>query len=105
MEYAEELLAIECVTMLFWDYTDEDIQALKSGNRDFAYVWDNYLDDKSGQDSFNALWDCWMLKFSIETKLMLIRYAVEKYGEEKRDALEHGYSMSRFFKNFGGENA
>jgi len=99
MEYADELLAIECVTMLFWNYTDEDIRTLKSESRDFAYVWDNYIADKSGEESFNALWDCWMVKFSIETKLGLIRYAVEKYGNEKRDALEHGYAMSRFMKN------
>lgn len=29
MQHAYELLAIECINALFWNYTREDIQSLK----------------------------------------------------------------------------
>jgi hypothetical protein len=95
MEHAHEMLAVECLNALFWNYTRDDIDALKAQSRDFAYIWETYLTDLSGQDSFNALWECWMLKFTIETKNGLIDYALAKYGEEKRAALESAYLMRK----------
>lgn len=96
MKHAFELLAIECVNALFWNYTREDIRILKEQHPDFAYVWDRYIAHLSGQESFNALWEYWMTKFSVTTKNGLIDYALERYGEEKREALESAYQMKRF---------
>ena len=55
MEHANELLAIECVNALFWNYTGDDIRELKTRHRDFAHVWTHYSEDLSGQESFNML--------------------------------------------------
>ena len=93
MEHAYELLAIECINRsvgpcLFWNYTREDIQSLKEQHRDFAYVWEHYIAHLSGQDAFNALWECWMTKF-VATKNGIVDYALKRYGTEKQQALVH----------------
>jgi hypothetical protein len=103
MEHADEMLAIECINRnvgpaLFWNYTREDVNALKAQHRDFAYVWETYLADLGEQEAFNGLWECWMLKFNVETKNGLIDYALIKYGEEKRAAMESAYQMRRLAK-------
>jgi hypothetical protein len=108
MEHAHEMLTIECVNRnvgpaLFWNSTREDIKALKAQHRDFAYVWEMYLAALSGQEVFNSLWECWMLKFTIETKNGLIDYALAKYGQEKRAALESAYQMRKLAKRFGDD--
>ena len=100
MKHAHELLAIECLNALFWNYTREDIQLLKEQHRDFAHVWEHYIAHLSGQESFNALWECWMLKFNVETKNGLIGYALDQYGAEKREALESAYQMRKFAERF-----
>lgn len=104
MEYAHQMLAIECVNALFWNYTRNDIQHLKTHHRDFAHVWDTYIDHLSGQDAFNMLWECWMVKFNLETKNGLISYALEKYGAEKQETLETAYQMRNFWKRFEDGN-
>ncbi|MGM9508831.1 hypothetical protein ACS5NO_13935 [Larkinella sp. GY13] len=98
MEHANELLAIECVNALFWNYTGDDIRELKTRHRDFAHVWTHYIEDLSGQESFNMLWECWMIKFNVETKNGIVAYALEKYSEEKREALESAFAMSKLMK-------
>ncbi len=99
MEHANELLAIECVNALFWDYTRDDINTLKSSYPDFAHVWTHYIEDKSGEDAFNELWKCWMIKFNVATKNGIVAYALEKYAEEKREALESAYAMHKLMQS------
>lgn len=98
MEYADQILAIECVNALFWNYTREDIDHLKEQHRDFAHVWDSYIDHLSDQDAFNMLWECWMLKFNVETKNGLIGYALNTYSQEMRQALQSAYAMRKLAK-------
>ena len=98
MKYANELLAIDCVNALFWNYTSDDINALKADHRDFAYVWEEYIEDKSGEDAFNSLWECWITKFNVATKNGIVAYALGKYESEKREALESAYTMHRLMK-------
>ncbi|WP_157627064.1 hypothetical protein [Spirosoma luteum] len=104
MEHAPELLAIDCVNALFWNYTREDIQQLRERHRGFAHVWEHYIDHLSGQESFNALWECWMIKFNVTTKNGIVAYALDKYAEEKREALESAYAMRRVWKQFGNDD-
>lgn len=99
MEHANELLAIECVNALFWNYTRDDINTLKSEYKDFAYVWTHYVEDKSGQEAFDALWDCWMTKFNVATKNGIIHFSLAKYAEEKREALESAYAIHKLTKS------
>lgn len=44
------------------------------------------------------LWECWMIKFNVETKNGIVAYALEKYSEEKREALESAFAMSKLMK-------
>lgn len=104
MKHAFELLSIECLTALFWNYTREDIRVLKEQYSDFAYIWDTYIDHLSGQESFNALWECWMTKFNVATKHGLIEYALDRYGEEKRESLESAYRMNQFWKQMEADD-
>lgn len=99
MEHADQILAIECLNALFWNYTRADIGLLREQHADFAHVWDYYIEDKSGQEAFNALWDCWMTKFNVATKNGLIRYALEKYEDEKRQALESAYAIHKLTRS------
>lgn len=101
MKHAYELLAIESVNALFWNYTSDDIRTLKSQFSDFAYVWDHYIDDKSGEEAFNTLWACWMTKLNVKTKLGIIDYALIKYGEEKKDDLDNAYNMRGLWDRLG----
>ncbi|KAA9341168.1 hypothetical protein [Larkinella humicola] len=94
-----ELLAIECVNALFWNYTNTDIHVLRVQYKDFDYIWDTYISDLSGQDSFNMLWECWMTKMNVETKAGIIEYALEKYGDEKRGALVGATRAADFWKS------
>lgn len=98
-EHAYELLAIECINSLFWNYTREDIQALKNKHRDFAYVWENYIANLSGKDAFDMLWECWMTKFDVATKTCIIGYALKKYSSEKQQALESAYEMHKLMQS------
>lgn len=82
-----ELIAIESVVLLFWDYTDEDIRALRL-NDNFNSVWVRHIDNKGGQEAYQVLWECWMTKFNPVTKQVIIDYAVSRFGEEKREGLE-----------------
>lgn len=95
MEHANELLAIECVNALFWNYTSDDITRLKSEHKDFAHVWIYYIEGQSGEDAFNTLWNCWMTKFNVATKNGIVAYALNKYAPEKREALESAYAMHK----------
>ncbi len=104
MEYAHQMLAIECINALFWNYTRHDIEQLKERHRDFAYVWDTYVADKSGQEAFNMLWECWMVKFTIDTKNGLIGYALDKYGAEKRESLESAYLTRNLWNRLDDED-
>lgn len=52
-------------------------------------MWNTYVEpNKGGEEAFNALWTCWMAKFSIETKQLIVAYALEKYGGKKNRAYE-----------------
>ena len=104
MEHANELLAIECVNALFWNYTRDDINTLKERHRDFAHVWEHYIAHLSGQESFNMLWECWMIKFNLATKNGIVDYALSKYEDEKREALESAYTMRQVWKQFGNDD-
>lgn len=99
MQHGFELLAIECVNALFWNYTREDIQLLKEQHRDFTYVWEHYIAHLSGQDAFNALWECWMTKFNVATKNGIVDYALKRYGTEKQQALESAYMMHKMMQS------
>lgn len=92
-----ELIAIDCVTVLFWDYTSEDIEALRC-NENFDYVWDTYVKGKDGEAAYQELWRCWMLKFSTETKQVIIDYAVSRFGQEKREGLEFEVKLKEMAK-------
>ncbi|XAZ82011.1 hypothetical protein A6C57_27835 (plasmid) [Fibrella sp. ES10-3-2-2] len=99
MEYDQELIAIDCLNALFWNYSRDDINALKSGSSAFAYVWDTYIADKQGEKSFNELWHCWMVKFNLTTKTLLLDHALARYRAEKQEALQSARVMSRFLDN------
>lgn len=92
-----ELIAIDCVAQLFWDYTDEDIQTLKLDSY-FRRVWDSYVEGKGGQEAYQALWECWMDKFSPEAKQIVIDYAVSRFGQEKREGLEGAARLRAMFR-------
>ena len=49
------------------------------------------------------LWECWMIKFSIETKNALIGYALNKYGPEKRESLESAYLTRNLWNRLDNE--
>lgn len=98
MKHAYELLAIECINALFWDYTRDDIQTLRGQYKDFDYVWDIYINNKGDEEAFDILWECWMTKLNVATKHGLIEYALDKYGEEKMRALDSANQMSGFWK-------
>ena len=98
----QELPAVDCLNALFWNYTRTDIQRLQSRSSDFSYVWDTYLADKSGEDAFNEFWRCWMVKFSLDTKAIILDYALATYGREKREALQSARTLSRFLRDQDG---
>lgn len=102
MKHAYELLAIESVNALFWNFTSDDIRTLKAEFKDFAHIWDYYIDNKGGEEAFNALWEFWMTKFNVETKLGIIEYALVIYGEEKKEDLDNAYRMRGFWDRLGG---
>ena len=86
----EHLIAIECVVLLFWNYTSEDIDYLRAKSRDFDYVWKTYVehcDEKEYPNTYMLLWELWMQKFSFETKALLIEYATARFSDQKRRQL------------------
>ena len=99
MEHANELLAIDCVNALFWNYTSDDINLLKERHHDFAHIWEHYIAHLSGQESFNRLWECWIVKFNVATKNGIVDYALSKYETEKREALESAYTLHKLMKS------
>lgn len=99
MEHTNEIITIDCVNALFWDYSSDDIQSLKVASRDFDHVWTYYIEGKGGEEAFNALWNCWMLKFNVETKNLVIAYALNKYEDEKKQAVQSADHMKRVMRS------
>ena len=50
-----DVIVVDCITTLFWNYTRKDSDTLKASN-DFKYVWETYVEHVGGgQKSFDAL--------------------------------------------------
>lgn len=87
----EDLITIDALVQLFWDYKSEDIEYLRSRSADFDYIWNEYVierDKERWPQTNHLIWELWLTKFSNDTKVLLIEYAKQQYGEEKRQGIE-----------------
>lgn len=89
----EQLVAIECVVLLFWNYTSDDITLLRNESHEFDHVWRSYIADSA--NSYQDLWRCWQTKFSYRTKELIIDYAIRRFGEEKRQNIAFADGLKR----------
>lgn len=94
----EQLLSIECVSLLFWNYTSDDIAYLRRQSRDFDYVWDTYLDPVA--QTYGQLWDFWQVKFSYATKRLLIGYALSRFGPDRMKTIAFSEQLSTIARQF-----
>jgi hypothetical protein len=91
----KQLLAIEAVVKLFWNYTSEDIDNLKGMSPDFDYMWNTYvLTDTEYETTYPLLWNLWMMKFINDTKQLVTDYALSRYADE----VEQGHAQAAAFK-------
>jgi hypothetical protein len=75
----QQVIAIKALNLFFYNYTSEDIQALKNGSRNFEYFWENKLDKSA--DTFPQLWD--FLKNSEASMYeYLLEYAMKGWKKE-----------------------
>lgn len=96
----ENLIAINCVAQLFWDYTDSDIKTLRAKSTDFDYVWGHYVvnpDEELYPNTYTLLWVLWFNKFSSDTKQLIADYAHERFGQQLRESLGFEQSIKRMF--------
>lgn len=84
---SDPVLIVDCLTRLFWDFTSEDVQYLRSQHHELDHVWKTYIEPLSGEATFNELWRCWMLKLGADSKQVLIDHALNRFGEEIAQSL------------------
>ena len=97
----EQLITIDALVLLFWDYRTEDINELKKRSDDFEYVWNEYVEGRDRErwpQTYHLLWELWLTKFSNRTKRVLIKYALERFGDEKRRGLEQADMFDKMMK-------
>lgn len=96
-----DLIAIDCVVQIFWNYTDADIKEMRSRSDDFNYVWHHYVtgrDEEAYPTTYPLLWWLWLNKFSNDTKVMIIDYSKERYEDEKRRGYESANHLQALLK-------
>lgn len=71
------LNAIHALSLLFYNYTDSDLAALRK-DKQFDQLWREIV---QADDTYPALW-AKFFDMPVPTQRMVIGYALTKYGEE-----------------------
>ena len=80
-QYRIELTSIRALNLLFYNYSSEDINALKK-HRAFDYTWNEYLGGGTRTVTLEDFWEIWSIKWYYETQAFVLDHAMERYGEE-----------------------
>lgn len=95
--YRIELTTIRALNLLFYNYTEPDIEAL-CAHQTFAYTWNEYLGGGTRTVELTQFWDIWSSKWDFETQGFVTDYAMKRYGEEAYRSIDGAERLLRAFR-------
>jgi len=101
-QFASHLVVTRCLSLLFYNFTDEDIKILKEV-REFEYRW-TPLVNRAEREQWSHISDTefynLFVNVSYETQAHIIERALERYQDEAEGAIGFSMQMNKMKKAF-----